>query len=516
MPDIVSIIKGKDIIIWGIGALQSDLEGACALTNILYYIDDYILEKNQISVSKENVFPSEKLSGEKRENLLIILCTDNLEEAINKLEMLGFGKESYLLGVELLAAHILSNQSYPKTIAVWGTGNTYHGYEDKLRRYGFQITHFIVTEKAEESFQGKEVLSFTEYKERRQHSFIAVASVYYNEIYKSLTAQGMRPGKDFLHMDTLMAVHSLIVGTDGEFQFEDRKKDREDLLVILAGYKEFVWEIVFERLEAYVPKELDVCIVTSGLVNEKLKHLCEKQQWSYMSTGRNNVSLAVNLAIWNHPKAEYIYKMDEDIFTTKGVFETLKHTYIQVQTKGRYEVGFVTPLIPVNGYGHVRLLEIFGAVDLWKERFGVLKYTNNTHHKNICENPKTARFLWGEENPGMADLDGMQRVLKEQPFRYSVCPIRYSIGFILFRRSTWLHMGGFPVLQGNMGVDEEAFCQYCMIQSKAMIVAENAVVGHLAYGPQNKEMERYYHLHKEKFRRKIEEEEGQRNEEAGE
>ena len=67
-----------------------------------------------------------------------------------------------------------------------------------------------------------------------------------------------------------------------------------------------------------------------------------------------------------------------------------------------------------------------------------------------------------------------------------------------------------------MGVDEEAFCQYCMIQSKAMIVAENAVVGHLAYGPQNKEMERYYHLHKEKFRRKIEEEEGQRNEEAGE
>ncbi len=510
-----SITKGKNIVIWGIGALQSDLEGACAFEHVLYYIDDYMSEKKEISISRKKVFHSDKLEREKRDNLLIILCTENQEEAIDKLELMGYGGEHYVLGEELLAAYTGFSQRNQKEIAVWGTGNTYLRYEDRLRRYQFEVTHFIVTEKTEEFFQGKEVLSADEYKERGVDSFILVASVYYKEIYESLTAMGLQPGKDFMHIDTLMAIYSLIVGTGEEFQMDDRKQDREDLLVILAGYKESLWESVFQRLTAYILQKLDVCIVTSGLVNNRLRNLCEEHQWSYMSTSRNNVSLAVNLAIWNHPKAKYIYKMDEDIFLTKGIFETLKETYRKVQREGRYEIGFVTPLIPVNGYGHVRLLEIFGAVDLWEEQFGTLKYTNNTHHKNICENPKSARFLWGEGNPEFADLDRMQRVLGRREFQYSVCPIRYSIGFILFRRSNWIHMGGFPTLMGNMGVDEEAFCQYCMIESRAMIVSENAVAGHLGYGPQNKEMEAYYHTHKEQFQWKPEEGQEQADEETG-
>lgn len=498
MTETTSMIKNKDIVIWGVGALQSDLEGICSLTHILYYIDDYILEKNKIHV-RGKIYPSEKLAEENRENLFVILCTENQEEAIDRLEAMGYGAESYALGEELLARYVLSQEKYPREVAVWGTGNTYYAYEDRLRRYGFQVTHFIVTEKKESYFQGKEVLSPEEHTQREGNSFILAASVYYREIYQSLTDMGLQPGKDFMHMDTFMGIQSLLTGADGAFQMDDRKQDRENLLVILAGYKETLWEIVFQRLTAFIPKELDVCIVTSGLVNEHLKNLCENQSWSYMSTTRNNVSLAVNLAVWNHPKAKYIYKMDEDIFLTKGIFEILKETYLRVQRGGRYEVGFVTPLIPVNGYGHVRLLEIFDAVKLWEEQFGTLKYTNNTHHKNICENPKTARFMWGEGNPGLADLDSMQKTLVERPFQYSVCPIRYSIGFILFRRSNWIHMGGFPVLMGNMGVDEEAFCQYCMIQSKAMVVAENAVAGHLGYGPQNKEMEEYFQTHKKQF-----------------
>ncbi len=504
MPEIASIIKDRDIVIWGVGSLQSDLEGFFPFFHILYYIDDYILEKNLISVPQEKIYPSGKLAGEEREHIFVILCTDNADDAIGSLEAMGYGRESYISGQELLAVYCCSHQSYPKEIAVWGTGNTCYAYEDRLRRFQFRITNFIVTEKKEEYFQGREVISARELTEREEKPFIAVASVYYKDIYKSLTEMGMQPGKDFMHMDTLMLVHSLATGTDGEFQMDDRKKDREDLLVILAGYKETVWESVFQRLIAFVPEEIDVCIVTSGLVNERLKKLCERQQWSYMSTGRNNVSLAVNLAVFNHPEAKYIYKMDEDIFLTKGIFETLKDTYIRAQRDGRYVVGFATPLIPVNGYGHVRLLEIFGAADLWEKQFGTLKYTNNTHHKNICENPQAARFMWGEGNPAFSDLDEIQKMLSERAFQYSICPIRYSIGFILFQRSTWIHMGGFPVLQGNMGVDEEAFCQYCMIQSKAIVVAENAVAGHLGYGPQNEEMEQYYHAHREKFQLKTE------------
>ena len=60
-------------------------------------------------------------------------------------------------------------------------------------------------------------------------------------------------------------------------------------------------------------------------------------------------------------------------------------------------------------------------------------------------------------------------------------------------------MEGFPAVVGNMGMDEEAFCQFCVLHSYAMIVAENAVVGHLAFGPQNKAMEQYYYDNKERF-----------------
>ena len=51
----------------------------------------------------------------------------------------------------------------------------------------------------------------------------------------------------------------------------------------------------------------------------------------------------------------------------------------------------------------------------------------------------------------------------------------------------------------NMRADEESLCQFCMMQGRAMIIAENAVVGHLAYGGQNKEMEQYYCEHRERF-----------------
>ena len=54
-----SITKGKNIVIWGIGALQSDLEGACAFEHVLYYIDDYMSEKKEISISKRQENPEQ-------------------------------------------------------------------------------------------------------------------------------------------------------------------------------------------------------------------------------------------------------------------------------------------------------------------------------------------------------------------------------------------------------------------------------------------------------------------------
>ena len=111
--------------------------------------------------------------------------------------------------------------------------------------------------------------------------------------------------------------------------------------------------------------------------------------------------------------------------------------------------------------------------------------------------------MWGEGNPAMENLDRVQERLQARAFQYSVCPVRYSIGFILFHRENWIRLRGFPVTVRNLGMDETALCEFCMMQSRAMVVAENAVVGHLAYNPQNEAMKEYYYAHKEKFQLSV-------------
>ena len=140
----------------------------------------------------------------------------------------------------------------------------------------------------------------------------------------------------------------------------DRRKNSNILLIILAGYKSFCYEDVFARVKAFTPKKFDICITSSGLFDETLNKIAAENGWSYLSTAQNNIPLAQNLAIKIHDKAEFIYKMDEDIFVTDGCFETLMKTYRHVLRHGHYNVGFVAPLIPINGYGHIRVLEKLG------------------------------------------------------------------------------------------------------------------------------------------------------------
>ncbi len=501
MTDIYEKIKGKRIVIWGVGRLQCDLEGLYSFSDFLYYVDDSFQEKDLICVPKERIYSPEKLVKEDKNDLVVIICKEAQDDVISSLVSMGYGKENYILGQELLFNGHLYEQIQKQKVYIWGTGGSYFNREREIREYLPEVAGFIVTDKREEMFQGREILSKEEAVDRCRHSFIIVASIYYKDIYEELVGMGFRPGWDFLHLETFVTLGNQSAYLNAGYQFDDRRQGQNELLVVLAGYKEFVWESVFPRLRAYAPEDMDICIVTSGLTSNTLKELCKRYGWSYLSTERNNVSLAVNLAVWLHPEGEYIYKMDEDIFVTEGVFETLKSTYLKVEEDSRYSVGFVAPLIPVHGYGYVRLLEIFHSVELWEERFGRLKYSDCFYHDlTIWKSPQAARFMWGEGNPKMNNLDRMQKVLQERPFQYSICPIRHGIGFILFHRENWMKMGTFPVQEyRNMGVDEEWMCGFCMMQARVIVIAENAVAGHLGYGEQNAEMERYYQKHKERF-----------------
>ena len=102
------------------------------------------------------------------------------------------------------------------------------------------------------------------------------------------------------------------------YKFENRKKDKNKVCFILAGYKEFLYDVIFERILKFIPEDVEICLLSSGKYSQILSEIAEKNNWSYLSTKRNNVSLIQNVAITIFNKADYIYKLDEDILKTQN------------------------------------------------------------------------------------------------------------------------------------------------------------------------------------------------------
>lgn len=298
----------------------------------------------------------------------------------------------------------------------------------------------------------------------------------------------------------------------GTHDFIDRSKGSEKLCIVLAGYKPTLWEDVFGRLAAFVPDDVDVCIMTSGLVNDELKGLAAKNDWSYLSTSVNHLSVVQNIAIERHPNAKWIYKLDEDMFLTKGFFEVLMSTYQRLESDSLYKPAFVSPLINVSCYGHLRLLDKLGLLDDFRSTgLTDMKYSDGLHHnRQVIDEPKVAQYMWGESSPALRDIDALTERFSEERegFTYSICPIRYSIGAILFTRDAWEEFGHFPLTfvggPYGLGDDEEHICNYACFTGRAMVVSENVVVGHLGYGgAQTKSMIEYHAQHRDQFRLKA-------------
>ena len=290
------------------------------------------------------------------------------------------------------------------------------------------------------------------------------------------------------------------LATEGKHKFIDRRNNADIACFILAGYKSFLYEDVFGRIKKFIPSGIDVCIVSSGLYSEELAKIAEDNDWSYLSVERNCVTLAQNIAILKYPKAEYFYKIDEDIFVTENAFETMMETYKNVEINGDYKVGFVAPLIPINGYGHLRLLKKLNLEKYYIERFEKPIYAANPNAM-VEKSDEAAKFFWNKDGV-FPKIDDINKMLNKEDFQYTACPVRFSIGFILMKRSTWEEMGMWPVLPEGacMGLDEVELCSYCIVNSKAIIVSENTVVGHLSFGQQNNAMKEYHKKNREIFK----------------
>ena len=290
---------------------------------------------------------------------------------------------------------------------------------------------------------------------------------------------------------------------ENQFKFQglvrNRSKKSDKLCIILAGYKEYLYEDVFVRIETFAPKSIDVCVVTSGLYSEKIDILCKKNEWTYISTKENNVCLVQNVAIREHPTAKYIFKLDEDIFITKDFFENMLNA-LEESKKGIYNPGVIAPLIPVNGYGHVRILDKLGMSDKYKDLFEKPIIAAGPG-RMIENNPEVAMFFWGKGGY-IPSIDRMNDMFSKECRVMNPCAIRFSIGAILFERKLIEDMGYFAVERATTGMaqDEIELCSFCCLKSRPIIVTENVVVGHFSFGPQTKDMKEFYLNNRENFR----------------
>ncbi len=281
------------------------------------------------------------------------------------------------------------------------------------------------------------------------------------------------------------------------YKFENRSKGSDKLCIILAGYKENLWDIVFDRIDKFSNSEMDICILSSGLYSEKLSEIANEKNWSYISTKRNSVTLIQNMALKLFPNAKWIYKLDEDIFVTKHFFENLERTYENVQNNGDYNVGFVAPIIPINSIGYYILLKKLNLINYYEEHFEKIKIGCG---ENMIEiNGEVAKFMWGKNNI-IPHIDILDEEFSKEPFNYSASTVRVNIGAILYHRNLWESMHHFRVdITIGMGVDEEQICAYCINRHLGMIIAENTCVGHFSFSKQTEEMNEYFNNNKNIF-----------------
>lgn len=280
-------------------------------------------------------------------------------------------------------------------------------------------------------------------------------------------------------------------------RFEDRRKNLNKVCLVLCGYKEFLWDRVFERLERFVPEDVEVCLLSSGLTCERLSAIAEKNQWSYLSMEENDITLIQNIALTIFTEAEWVFKMDEDIFLTENCFENLLRMYEKAEREIQYRVSFVAPLIPINGYGYIRILEWLGKLKQYEDKFGKAFYGCNPDSM-LEKDTETAKYMWGMTGE-IPQIDVLNTMISQND-NYSICCVRFSIGFILFKRSLWIDMKGFTVTGGqDLGKDEKDLCTFSILESKAIVVAENVVVGHFSFRNQTEGMKKFYAERSELF-----------------
>jgi hypothetical protein len=185
------------------------------------------------------------------------------------------------------------------------------------------------------------------------------------------------------------------------------------------------------------------------------------------------------------------------MFVTANWMDILERTYRFAVAENRYRVGLVAPLVPVNGFGYVRLLDLLDLREKFLFDHPDHSLLSAADGIGVHSDGLVAEWLWRHMSP----MDEVTAKLASRAPSYSVCPHRFSIGAIMLPRSVWQIMGKFPAehKDGLIGSDEEHICKFCMDKSYAIVIAEGAFCAHFGFGPQTSHMLDVYRSNAELF-----------------
>lgn len=387
-----------------------------------------------------------------------------------------------------------SQKKLEKPIVLWRIGRQTNEIIAWFKQNGYGERILFIADNFKCTFQhqyeGIPVVDPKEIEKLERDSFAVILSInYVEDVWRQLGAYKVTEVYNLRNLQEKIEPYRC----DIPYSFIDRSKGKRYLCYILAGYEPILWEDTIGRIEAFQDEAMDYCLVSSGKYDETLKKIAEKNGWSYLYTEKNQVCFVQNLVIELHPSAEYIIKMDEDIFIGKYFFRQMVENYHKIEREGEYRIGFMVPIVPLNCCSYASYIRLIGKTEEYEERFGRAYKSRFSAVFNMVE---TAEFLWDT----MDTFDGMaERFGQHGGFEILNC--YYNIGCIMYSRRRWLMMGKWPEAPGEsgMGRDEAFICQDNVNKDLAIYEVKNVLAGHLAFGHQKEKMLKYYKENHEKF-----------------
>lgn len=277
--------------------------------------------------------------------------------------------------------------------------------------------------------------------------------------------------------------------SDG-YNFEYRGSGASAVVVVLSGYKQPLWPWVFERLVAAVPEGADVCIMSAGKFEAELDEIAEKNNWSYLATKTNDVSLVQNVAIKLHPEAKQIIKVDEDVFLNPESLSRTLEYHLALKDDGVVDPGITVPMLNINGVCYRQMLDRLGLLGEYEERFGVAK--GSTLGIPATDSGEAAKWIWEKTTPL---LETQEKLAAKADDKIWMAGFQFSIGVMVWDRDFWEEIGYLPVKrhshwlkQSTLGYDEEFICRMAMFYSRPIVICQTAFAGHFSFGRQYADM----------------------------